>query len=368
MKLIQPYPDHSCNLHVPEEDKVDAGVQVYYVRYRYPHHSLSSGFDRLCDYTGETIKLPYPLYIAGETILRIPGIIMARTGGHYEYSRYDYVMELAVIAHFKKHRNSVYHFVYGEKSFRMLARHAGKNNNRIVLTVHHPPEHSKWLFKSMEHFKCVDHVTVVSRNMIDFWEGVAGKGKVSYVPYAVDTNYFCVAENKPSDRPPRCLFIGYHERDFENLPALAGNLIKGNPELEFLMISPDKRCAAVAELDKRVIWRNRVTDAEYLDLMQNSDLLVLPLRKSTTVTTVLEAMACGMPVITNRGGIEDYLHEDSSMLFDVGDTDGMSDCILSLLSSNKELRKMSESARQHAMCFSWKATALQVCELYKKLF
>jgi glycosyltransferase involved in cell wall biosynthesis len=79
----------------------------------------------------------------------------------------------------------------------------------------------------------------------------------------------------------------------------------------------------VAATHPRARWLRRVGDGEYLRLLQQSDLLVLPLRQSTTCTAVLESLACGLPVVTDKGGIEDYLAPDCSVALSVGDAGGM---------------------------------------------
>ena len=112
VRLIQPYPSHECGLPVPAGEKVPCPVPVYHVRYRYPHHSVASGYDCLCNHIGETIRLSRGLYLLGETALRIPAKVIAKHGGHFEYSRHDFVMEIEALRHFLKHRQSVYHFVY----------------------------------------------------------------------------------------------------------------------------------------------------------------------------------------------------------------------------------------------------------------
>lgn len=367
MRLIQPYPNHSSPIIVRPEDKVDCPVPVYFNRYRYPHHAVASGYDRLCDYVGQTIPLSRTVYWLGETLLRLAAIAVAKYGGHFEYSRYDFTMELEVIRHFLRHHNSVYHFVYGEKSYNLLSHFAGRNGNKIVVTIHHPPEHNAWLFRSLDHFKKADSVIVVSRSMISFWREMVGDEKVAYVPYAVDASYFVPRAVSVAPRPRRCLFIGCHERDFEILPALVARILQDQADLEFLMLSSDKRCRRVVESNSRALWYERVTDADYLNYLQQSDVLVLPLRRSTTNTAVLEAMACGLPVVTNRGGIEDYLDARSSVVLPVGDVQGMVAAVHRLLTQPEERAAMSKAAREQACQFSWTATARTMMGIYSRL-
>lgn len=364
MKLIQPYPDHSSPITLEAEQRIPCPVPVFYIRYRYPHHAAASGFDRLCDYTGETIRLSYGRYLLGETVFRIPAVIMARLGGNLEYSRYDYVLEQATIAHFRKHKNSIYHFVYGGKNYNMLARWAGTNDNKIVLTIHHPVEDYHWMFKSIDHFRLVTHITVVSRNMLSFWKEFLGKEKVSYIPYAVDTDYFVPLAEIEKRKKKKCIFIGSHKRDFETLSFLVRNILKRNKETEFHMICPDTRCRCISSSFERAFWHRKLDDNTYKALLSESDVMVLPLKASTTSTAVLEAMSSGLPIITNEGGIEDYLNSDCCRVFPVGDAVGMSDATLEVLENEKLRTFMSQAARKTALEFSWPNTVRKMIKLY----
>lgn len=367
MRLYQPLPDHTTPVPVPPADLVTSPVPVYFIRHRYAHHARASGFDRLCDYLkGETIPLPYATYLAGETLLRIPAKIYSMFCGQYEYSRYDFTMELAVRRHFRRHHRSIYHYVYGEKSYRRLAGLSGLNGNRIVLTVHHMPEHLEWLFRSKDHLRRVDHVTVVSRSQIPCWEDIVGKGKVTCVPYAVDVNWF-KPPARQANEVPRCLFIGAHERDFDVLSGLVRGILDNEPRAEFCMISSDSRCGEIAARHNRAVWHQRVDDETYLKLLQDSSLLILPLKKSTTCTAALEAMACGLPVLATKGGIEDYLDDRSSRVFEPGDADGMARTALSLLKDETVRLQMSAEAVRRAREFSWTATARKMAELYQEI-
>lgn len=308
------------------------------------------------------------LYWLGETLLRPAGIWMARGRGHFEYSRYDFVMELEAWRHFLRHRDSVYHFIYAEKSFHLMAHCSGRNGNRLIGTVHHPPEHVDWLFRSVDHFRHLDLLIVVSRAQIPFWSGVMGAKRVKYVPYAVDTRYFIPQEQARGGGRFRCLFVGHHERDLAVLEQVVRGLVVKHAQIEFVIISRDEKCRQISLISPQVHWYRSVDDAEYLSLLQSASLLVLPLRRSTTCTAVLEALACGVPVVTSEGGIEDYLTPECSCVTPPGDADAVIDCVSGLLQDPDRLARMRQAARLQAERFSWPRIAEQVVNLYISLF
>ncbi len=248
-----------------------------------------------------------------------------------------------------------------------MSRLAGRNGNRIVLTVHQPPEKLAQHVGSLDHFRRVDHVVVLSENQVSLWAGLVGEECVTHIPYAVDTSYFCRAERMGKEGRSRCLFVGNHERDFASLPELVALVLASNLDTEFCMVSSDPCCETLAKEHERAVWRPRITDAEYLELLQSSDLLVLPLVRSTTCTAVLEALACGLPVVSTEGGIEDYLSDDVGQLFAVGDMKGMADEVTTLLKGKEELERMSEAAICRAAEFSWPVIARRMAALYEEI-
>ena len=64
---------------------------------------------------------------------------------------------------------------------------------------------------------------------------------------------------------------------------------------------------------------------------------------------VLEAMACGVPVVaTNSGGVREVLNEACGVLLDVGDVEGLADASCRLLADSALARSMGEAGRRRA--------------------
>jgi glycosyltransferase involved in cell wall biosynthesis len=341
-------------------------VPVFQVRYRYPHHAGTSGYDRFADYVGEAIPLSKAMYWAGETLLRVPAKLTSWYGGHYEYSRHDFVMEMQAGLHMLRHQRCIYHFLYGEKSFKLLARLKGRNGHRFVATFHHPRDHYPRLFRSTDHLRALDHGVAVSTCQIAFLEEIIGRGRVTFVPYGVDTDFFQPTAVPKSSRPKRCLFVGTHLRDFDSLPMIVARVLEKSKDTEFVLISRDRRCRQVAA-NRRVIWRDHVSDSDYLDYLRHSDLLVLPMKDSTTVTSVLEALACGVPVVISQGGIADYVDASCGVLLPVGDVDAMAQTTIELLEDETRRMNMAKAARQKALTFSWPQVAEKMAGVYRRV-
>ncbi len=120
-------------------------------------------------------------------------------------------------------------------------------------------------------------------------------------------------------------------------------------------------------LTDRVIYPGFRTDAERL--IRLMDLFVLPSRDEGLGTAVVEAMACGTAVIgSNVGGIPEAVTPDVGLLFETGDTDGLSNAIETLLDDAPRRQAMAAAARQRAVeHFSVKAMVDQMAALYHEL-
>lgn len=343
----------------------DLGCPVFFVAHRYANHAGPSGYDRFADCLGQKVNVSRSLRLAGDTILRLPAKLIGLYNGSYEYSRHDCIQELATFGHMLRHRRALYHFLYAEKSLRFLGGMNRRRGHRIIGSFHHCAFKYPKYFRSTRHFQNLSHAVVVSRIQIEHMESIVGAGRVSFVPYAVDADYFKPLDER-ADRPLRCTCVGQHLRDFQRLPAIIRGVCQAVPGTEFYVVGAPRRYQADFE-SPGVHWKQNVSDAEYLSILQNTDLLVLPLLDSTSVTSVNEALGCGVPVLTNRGGVSDYLNDECSVQLAVGDVDGMIDVTVELLRDETRRTSMSQAARKRGLELDWPRSSEKMLEVYRRV-
>jgi glycosyltransferase involved in cell wall biosynthesis len=97
-------------------------------------------------------------------------------------------------------------------------------------------------------------------------------------------------------------------------------------------------------------------DSEVVRLMQECSIFLFPSTIDTFGLVVLEAMACGKPVVAcNRGGVPEVLG-DSGLLLEPS-IDEWSPAVSRLVSDSFFRRKMGEKALGRSKLFSWEKTA-----------
>ncbi len=141
----------------------------------------------------------------------------------------------------------------------------------------------------------------------------------------------------------RVLFVGgrFAEKGGEDLlAALAPDL---GERVELDLVTP-------AEVPPRPgvrIHRLGPNDPALLDLQQQADLLCLPTYGDAAPWAVLEAMACGTPVLaTDVGGIPDMLdHGHAGALVPVGDRAALAEALRSLLADDERRTQLATRAR-----------------------
>jgi len=113
-----------------------------------------------------------------------------------------------------------------------------------------------------------------------------------------------------------------------------------------------------------------VTDEELPRYHQTADVFCAPNTGFESQGLILlEAMAAGLPVVASN--IEGFAgvvtHEVEGLLALPGDSEGLADALIDVLSSQAKRRKMAAQGRRRAQAFSWPRVAQQVLSYYERL-
>jgi glycosyltransferase involved in cell wall biosynthesis len=159
----------------------------------------------------------------------------------------------------------------------------------------------------------------------------------------IDLDRYKPAVRRPRERP-RVLFVGgrfAHKGGHELLAALADGL---GTDVDLDLVTP----AQLPELPGVRVHRLGPADPRLLDLHQQADVLCLPSHGDAVPWAILEAMACGTPVLaSNVGGIPDLLDEGrAGILVDPGEARLLGEALTRLLGDAELRREMAGRARE----------------------
>lgn len=124
-----------------------------------------------------------------------------------------------------------------------------------------------------------------------------------------------------------------------------------------------------AGLEGRIIFTDELAHESLVNLYRRMEICVACSRQEGFGLVVLEAFACGTPVIATRiGAWPDLVDEQVGALIDVGDTDALAAELDRLLSDPQLTKRMGRAARQRVKeRHGIEREALAIIEIYKKL-
>lgn len=334
------------------------------IHHRSSHHAENSGYGKLADYLdGEVLpyldsKFPYKLakYCSG---------FFKKGKGTYDTMSVikDYELCKRIL---NNRENGIVHYLNGERDIRLgIQLNHFKKRFKFVASFHKPPELFDTYFPNTSYFKKLDGAIAVGINQVDFLKERLNLDHVEYIPHGIDTSFFC--PNYQLTKENTILFVGQHLRDFDIFNFVVPRLKDKVPNLKVHVVLRHDFIKKI-DFNSSVIVHSGIDDQKLKQLYQEATLLFLPLKTSTACNSILEAMACGLPIVsTDVGGNSGYVDANSGVLLPSKDGNAMIETIIDLLSDSHRLLKMANSSRLSAERMDWKIVATEIENFYKRL-
>ena len=327
------------------------------------HHAKHSGYTRLLEYMpGETIggiysKIPYRLR-------KIIASSISDTKGIYDSSSVQ--KDLALINRMLKNKDGIAHFLNGERDVRFSTYLKPLRNWKFTGTFHEPPDAIQEGVKNFKFINKLDGAIAVGINQLELLKDKVGGDAIAYIPHGVDTHYFTPVSDGWEQYT--CLFVGQHLRNFDVLEKVVFELKRKLPQFKLKVVIREDFVKLLPQSENIEIYSN-VSDEKLKELYRSASFLLLPLKEVTACNAILEAIACGIPVITsdlegNRG----YLDEHCSFLIKDNDIKRMVECAMLLFEDDAINQQMRMNARNQSLKFSWEQIATEMIMYYKTYF
>ena len=151
------------------------------------------------------------------------------------------------------------------------------------------------------------------------------------------------------------------------VPRVLAKLVRDFPNLQMLMIGPDmgdgsfndtKQLASALGVDHKISYPGRVPKKDVPRWLSKGDIFLNTANIDNTPVSVLEAMACGLCVVsTNVGGMPALVdHERDGLLVPAEDPNVMADAVRRVLTEPGLASRLSLTARQKVEQFDWEKT------------
>jgi len=208
-----------------------------------------------------------------------------------------------------------------------------------------------------------DGVTAVSRFLKEKTiTNYLCEADIEVIPNFVDTNFFKPSANGDFRKTiaPKGEKILVHTSNFRQVKRVPDTIRifeKVQKEIPSKLIligdGPDRseceRLSRQLDLCEKVKFLGKQDGL--IEILSSSDLFLIPSQSESFGLAALEAMACGLPVISSSvGGLPELVrHNETGFIAEIGDIDRMAKYTLELLSNEKKYNVFSENARQRAV-------------------
>ena len=119
-------------------------------------------------------------------------------------------------------------------------------------------------------------------------------------------------------------------------------------------------------IENKVIFTGFVPDEELVYLLSGASAFVFPSLWEGFGIPVVDAMACGKPVIVSNVASLPEIVGDAGVLVDPNSVDSIKDGILKLVNDKALMQRLSHKSMDRAALFSWEKMARQVLDVFRQ--
>lgn len=221
-----------------------------------------------------------------------------------------------------------------------------------------------------EHLVCNSQAT--ADDVINYF-GISSD-KITPIPLAYDAKHFRVIDNLPKPEKPYFLYLGRHNPHKNVLRMIqAFAQLPNHKDYEFWLVgSQDKRYTPAVKilitelgLENNVLLKNYVSQQDLPKIINQAIALVFTTLWEGFGLPVLEAMACGTPVITSNQSALPEAAGDAALLVNPEDIGAIANAMQDITQDKTLRSELREKGLTQAQQFSWGKTGKQTAEILK---
>ncbi len=195
----------------------------------------------------------------------------------------------------------------------------------------------------------------------------------------IDTAQFKPLEEKRNCFSPNCEKVLIHTSNFRQVKRVTDtirilDLVRKEVPVKLVLIGdgPDRseceRLVRELQLQKDVVFLGKQDGIA--ELLATADIFLMPSQSESFGLAALEAMSCGIPVVSSSvGGLPELvLHNHTGYIAEIGDVEKMAKYTLDLLKNEKKYAAFAKNSRERAVqCFESSLIVPQYLAYYEKI-
>jgi len=147
-------------------------------------------------------------------------------------------------------------------------------------------------------------------------------------------------------------------------------LTKSGLHFEFFKVGADftteqKRYIQEAGISSYIKYMGKPEKQTLVEIYNVADILIAPSLHEGFGMTILEAMACGTPVITSNTSALPEVAGDAGLLVNPEDSQAISDAVFKLHADPYYYHRLVQKGLERAKLFTWEKSAEKIAQVYE---
>lgn len=180
--------------------------------------------------------------------------------------------------------------------------------------------------------------------------------------YRISFNTTCLL-NVGSNHPRKNVFAILHSLHVLNTQGVSVHLLKTGADFTF----EQKAFIQLHHLEQCVTYLGKPDKTTLVQIYNAADILVAPSLYEGFGMTVLEAMACGTPVITSNVTSLPEVAGDAAIMVEPTDINAIVEAVHHLQNDVEYRTSLRQKGLERVRAFTWETTAEQVAQVYESL-
>jgi glycosyltransferase involved in cell wall biosynthesis len=226
--------------------------------------------------------------------------------------------------------------------------------------------------------KNVDKIICVNEDYIPVFKkwGVDPK-KLIYIPNGVDTKKFSPGKSKfekKFDNQKLIVYFGrlHYQKNVDLLIRSFKYIKEKVDNVKLIIIGTGNdydKLKKISSDDKDITMTGFVSDEDLIDYLRAANIVVFPSRGENASFTIMEAMACELPVVSSdTGNAKKILGEGRGLILKKYTEEEIAEICINILSDEKKAEKIGKIARKYVeKHHSWDKISKKTQELYKEV-
>ena len=327
-------------------------------------HGRNSGYTHLADYLPDArlikARRAEPSGIAQRMLVKLLN--------HYTATRWYRLGSLNVERQAKKVLNEGFrglvHLLWGDRDWGFLDRFTRKAGVPLCATFHSCPDTLPDVIAPSSRLQGLDAIILMSAVQRPFFltRGVPPE-RIHVIEHGIDCSFFSPRKS-PVAGPFTLLSVGNYRRNFTRLQEVCRRL-SAEPDIRIKVVAPPAHREKFRGMPN-VDFCSGLSDAELLEAYRTSSCLLMTLDAATANNALLEAMACGLPVVSEDiGGIGEYTGRDGAVLCAPGSVDELVAAVLELRGNPELTIRLAVRSRDRAEELDWSNISRRTVDFYE---